>query len=81
MLKKLNLSFNRIVDIGVINSLPLTNLECFNLSFNKITKIEPLENLKLKSLKKITIYGNKEIDSKFNKNMEKDLSKNKIILF
>ena len=81
---ELNLSWNNISDIKVLEKVKFNKLEILNLGWNKISNINILENVKFKKLKELNLSCNNISDIKvlekvkFNKLEKLNLGWNKI---
>ena len=63
-LKELDLKYNKIRDINILEKVNLKKLEKLNLYHNKILDINILEKIKLKELKELNLSDNKISDIK-----------------
>ena len=61
-LKELNLNFNKISDINILEKVNFKELKELNLSDNKISDINILEKVNFKELKELNLSGNKISD-------------------
>ena len=72
-LKKLDLNWNNISDIKVLENVNLEKLEILNLSDNKITDINILEKVNFKNLKELNLYDNEISDASVNNSKLKNI--------
>ena len=75
-LKELNLSYNEISDINILEKVKFKELKVLNLINNKISDIKVLENVNFKKLEKLKLNYNKISDIKILENVDfKELNK------